>query len=449
MFSFPVDEVVVSANEHPLYLPFWPLIAWAYRTVLGVEATLVFLSERRQDDPFVRQLRAHGKVVLVRPVRDIPQAAQAKLARYHYAAQWDDRVIYIDDIDWIPIDRDWHVSKVAPRTPGSLLLIGSEVYGGEECGQAPASGMTAEGRVFRALFNPEGHLFPEYLQSLSGRPGPHREVRSRVNHEGMDCTTNELHLKDQTLFSDEALVVQLRAERPVPVTFVEREYTPGEDTIDRAAWPFSPQKLARGDYLGAHTGRPLSECLKGNLAICEYLRERYGGTSLPPLLEKVPQVDLDMVFSGSGIVEAAFQYVAATIDPARSSILEFGSGHVSTNYLTRYYWVTSVEDDLAFVNLYPAHYIYAPNGPGGWYNPDLICYGLSRYPPYLPYGLILVDGPVSSERRAGFIEHLGIFDLGVPVLVDDVGRDREKQIVWAVASRTGREPVWYDSFAVV
>ena len=449
MDRFPIDEVVVSANEHPLYLPFWPIVAWAYRTVFGVPATLVFLSERREDDPFIAQLCEYGNVVFVRPVPDIPQAAQAKLARYWYAARRGAAVIYIDDIDWIPIDRDWHLSKVASRAQGSLLLVGSEVYGGEEKGQAPASMMTAEGGVYRKLFNPDDLPFPAYLASLSGRAGRHREVRSRVNHEGMDCTTNQEHLDGQTLFSDEALVVRLREERPVPVTLVVRGYEPGVGTIDRASWPFSQQKLEHGGYLGAHTGRPLAECLKGNLAIVEYLRGRYGADDSPRLLDQSPGIDPDMTFDAR-FPRGALEWVLANVDPARLSVFEFGSGHVSTNYLTRYYWVTSVEDDLAFVNIYPAHYIYAPGKPGGWYDPDLVRYGMSRYPPYKPYGVFIIDGPVGSERRAGILANLaGIVDLRVPILVDDVSRDVEEGLVWEIASRAGREPTWYDGFAVI
>lgn len=435
--EFPVDQIIVSANEHWLYLPFWPLVAYAYKTLFpGVRVRLVFVSERREDDPFVTELRTHGEVVLQRPVNNIPQAAQTKLARYYIAAQQGSDVCYIDDIDWIPIDAEWHAKKVRARARGSLLLVGSEVYSGTEEGQVPASQMTAEGDVFRKLFNPDNIPYGAWIYRLGGKTGTHEDVLSRANHEGMDSTTAQDHLK-QPLFSDEALIMSLRKRHPVPVTHVERGYEPGVDTLDRSAWlAFDQAKLDSGGYLGAHTGRPYSAHKAGNDAILEHLRKRYGGGPLPaPLAPKTPKVDADMTFGGSGMTQEAFEWVCENI-PSGSIIFEFGSGHVSTNYLSRYYFMVSVESDLKFANLYPSHYIYAPLVKG-WYDVERLAYGLThrRLWERPAPALTIIDGPIGDRSRV--LEYTALLHLEKPILVDDVDREEEHQMAQTLAKRAG------------
>lgn len=456
-----VDLVILSANEHWLYLDFWPMASYAYRTAFpGVRVLLVFLSERHDDDPFVTQLREYGEVVVVAPVRDIPQAAQTKMVRYWHAARQGSAVCYIDDIDWIPIDREWHADKVAQRKPGSLLLVGQEVYGAGHDGQAPASQMTAEGDVFRALFNPDDLEFPSYLKSLGGRSERHQDIYSRVNHEGMESTTDQERLPGRYLFSDEALIVALRQECPVPVTSARRGYEPGKDTIDRACWEsLDLVKLARGGYIGAHTGRPWADCIAGNDAIVDYIRRRYAGDHLPSPITRGAKTDPDMTFQphltasdGSGMSREAFEWICQNVRTG-DSIMELGSGHTSTNYLSRYYWMLSFEHDLKYVNIYPSHYVYAPL-VGDWYDIGLAKFGLSHRRlipargPRRKFSLTIIDGPTRDGRLDGFLRNAALFDLTAPILVDRVSPG-ERTGVAALASCAGREPRWHGQFAVI
>lgn len=445
--TFPVDRVIVSSNEHWLYLDFWPFVAYAYRALFpGVRVTLAFVSERLESDPFVAQLREHGEVVLIRPIPDMPQSAQTKMARYWLAAQAGDDVVYIDDIDVIPIDAPWHAEKVAQRQPGTMLFIGAEVYG--KSGQVPASMMTGEGYLFRALFNPGDLSFPDYLDSLRGRTGEHRDIDSRVQHEGMDCNTTQERL-GTTLFSDEKLIMSLRSERPIPVTMVARSYETGRDTIDRSYMQhFDRARLEAGGYLTAHAGRPYGAYQAENDAIMDYIRRRYGAPPMPAPPVKPPGIDPDMEFGGSGLTREAFNWIAANI-PAGSFVVETGSGHVSTNYLSRRYWLASIEHDLRFVNIYPSHYIYAPLRDG-WYDPDWIRDGLvhSRFRGR-EVALLIVDGPIGSEPRAGILRHPDLFTFRSPMLIDDTGRETERAVALEIARRTGRPVQWFDSFAVV
>lgn len=270
------DRVVVGGDDNRFYLDFWPFIAYAYRTIFGVPTTLALVTDRRKSDPLVMELQRHGDVELIPTVTGYPIGSQAKMARFLVAATRGKEVCYIDDLDLIPIDREWHLAKTAQRAPGSMLLIGREVYGNAYPNQVPASMMTAEGHVFTQMlgFDPEYALTKEvverqlqYYWTLRARDDDHSNIKNPH-------------------FSDEALIVHLRAANKIAETHVERGYVTGRNTIDRGYWPFSQARLEEGGYIHAHTARPYRDYKAGNDAIMSYIKQRYGGAELPqPLSE--------------------------------------------------------------------------------------------------------------------------------------------------------------------
>lgn len=136
-------------------------------------------------------------------------------------------------------------------------------------------------------------------------------------------------------------------------------------------------------------------------------------------------------FGGSGITESMFDWILLNI-PKGKHILELGSGHVSTRFLSKHYVMTSVENDHEFINLYKSTYIYA-HLVDGWYSLDVL---RAQLP--LDYDLIIVDGPVGSEPRTGFLKHLNLFRQDVPIIVDDVWREAERNMAVALSAKLGR-----------
>jgi hypothetical protein len=350
------DRIVISANESWLYIDFWPIVSYAWRTIFPeARPTLAFLTERHDDDDFVLQLRRHGDVVLVRPTRTITQAAQAKMARYFVAAKFPDEVCMIDDIDAIPIDRDWHLARTAQRPPGTMLWVGSEVYGAAG-GQAPASMMTAEGKIFSKLFAIGELSFPDWLNTLKRGGVEHDNIESPVYNEGIECSTSPVRL-GQAMFSDEGLIVSIRKERDVHSTYMRRDYVVGRDTIDRSCLgQFSTENLEAGKYVTAHTGRPYVEHKKLNDQIIDYIRRRYGGKSSQLSLQRVPKIDPDMKFETEQ-EKSTFEAICKD-HKYGSMIVQQGSDHTLTNYLSRYYWVVAIEPRREMLNIYPAYYLF-------------------------------------------------------------------------------------------
>ena len=149
-----------------------------------------------------------------------------------------------------------------------------------------------------------------------------------------------------------------------------------------------------------------------------------------------------MNFGGSGISESMYKWIKDHL-PSGSHILELGSGDVSTKYLSELYRLTSVEDKAEFLNRHPSHYIHAPL-VNGWFDTAVLETQLPR-----DYDLILVDGPVGSEPRAGFIKNLGLFKTNVPIIVDDTWREVEKQMAVDLAVELGGELIVDEFWSVI
>lgn len=139
-------------------------------------------------------------------------------------------------------------------------------------------------------------------------------------------------------------------------------------------------------------------------------------------------------FGGWAISEQLFDWLLEVL-PEKSMILELGSGS-GTQQLAKYFRMVSVEHNPDFVGLYDSTYIYAPI-VNGWYDAAIIGEALSRLS--VRYDLLLVDGPPQQIGRAGILQNLELFDLTKPMVIDDVHRASEKQLLEILAQRAGRE----------
>lgn len=131
------------------------------------------------------------------------------------------------------------------------------------------------------------------------------------------------------------------------------------------------------------------------------------------------------------------------------TILELGSSK-RTAILAKDYQMVSVEHDANWLNLYDAYYIHAPL-IGGWYDTVI----LHRELPGIPYDLLLIGGPLGQIERSKILQHLNLFRLDVPIIVDDTHRPQEYLLIQCLAARLGlqyeiiRETKTQKSFGVI
>jgi hypothetical protein len=110
--------------------------------------------------------------------------------------------------------------------------------------------------------------------------------------------------------------------------------------------------------------------------------------------------------------------------PKGSTILELGSGDGTKLLLEAGYKLISIENNPEYFGKYHDDYILAKLHYE-WYDREAIVHGLYQR----QYDLIIVDGPKGSIARMGFWDNRDLFDLSVPIIVDDTVRSVEKEMV--------------------
>jgi hypothetical protein len=149
-------------------------------------------------------------------------------------------------------------------------------------------------------------------------------------------------------------------------------------------------------------------------------------------------------FGGAAMEKQLFDKIREIL-PDGKTILELGSG-TGTIELLRHYRMYSVEHDKRWLGKADTSYIYAPFA-GRWYDRQYLKAGLSG----VKYDLFLVDGPPTffpgihkswanrdKTLRLGLLKHLDLFDLSVPIILDDVERAAEGVLLAELAMHVGR-----------
>lgn len=122
-----------------------------------------------------------------------------------------------------------------------------------------------------------------------------------------------------------------------------------------------------------------------------------------------------------------FNWIIENI-PHNSTILELGSG-TGTHELGKIYDTHCIEDSKDWINKFPnLTYHYAPIKEG-WYDREW----LGNLPKN--YSLLILDGPRGAIGRTKILENLNLFNLEVPIIVDDTHREVEKNIAEQLISK--------------
>lgn len=272
------DRIIVSSDDSPYFLDFWPIVSIAWNKYFGVRPTLALVTKKNMSDDFVRHLSKFGDVVVVPQFDSIPIANQAKLARFFVASMFDNEVCMIEDIDTIPLQSDYVISKTSQRMKDRILAVGKEIH--PEIGKFPISNITAEGYLFKKIFNPNSVSYDQAINDLIGlRIFDHKEDL----------------MNDPTSFSDESLIRALIHVRGMQsyVQDVSRDVDIRKNWVDRSWWAIDENKLTAGEYVCCNFLRPLSENFSYVRPIIDHILERPAAEN--NLLQHASDFDLEKV----------------------------------------------------------------------------------------------------------------------------------------------------------
>ena len=102
-----VDRVILASDDNPDYLEFWPLMAKAWKQLIGVKPTLFLVA-----DESVQVDSTVGDVIRFEPVPGMKTSYQAQVIRILAPAFFENEVSIISDIDTLPINRDYFIKSV-------------------------------------------------------------------------------------------------------------------------------------------------------------------------------------------------------------------------------------------------------------------------------------------------------------------------------------------------
>jgi len=247
------DRVIVSCDDSH-FKDFWPIVskAWA-KYFPEAKVSLAFVTNRKEDDDLVIKMREYGDVHLFPVVDNIPTPNLAKMSRHILAGNFGDEVCMIEDIDTIPLQRNFILDRLSKREKGKMLFIGKEVYNGNgtDEGKFPISNITGESHFFKKIVNPDNLEYTDLFKSWCGvRVYDHKEA---IN--------NEPDLSGRFGFSDESLwrVLLKRYDMSEKdYIFIDRAVDVQKYWIDRSWWNIDQNMLVNDEYVCCNFLRPFS-----------------------------------------------------------------------------------------------------------------------------------------------------------------------------------------------
>ncbi|MDA3806315.1 MAG: hypothetical protein PF440_00235 [Thiomicrorhabdus sp.] len=140
--------------------------------------------------------------------------------------------------------------------------------------------------------------------------------------------------------------------------------------------------------------------------------------------------------NGWAISEELYGWLSKNLEQGKT-ILELGSG-AGTIELAKKYKVYSIEHDKKWVgHAKESNYLYAPIIQ----HPTCRWYSLKELETLkdLSYDLILVDGPPGNIGRIGFLHYINLFNIDVPIIIDDTNRKAEADLAKSIAKKLNKK----------
>lgn len=269
---YNIDQVIVSSDQSPRFLNFWPLVAKSWKERFNITSTLVLVSNRASDSQFLNLLQSFGSVLEVIAIPRVPLENQAKLARWYRACQSGESLVTIEDIDTIFLTSGYLKDRLQGINSETLRGIGSDVssYTDQihDISKFPASNFTGTGNLFSQLFNyQQGMNFRDFIWNFKDL----KKIDERAN------PFNPPHT-----FSDESLIRALRIQNNFQaIEVIPRDVNIFEEWIDRNWWPQKPPTNF-DKYICVNLLRPLWE----NRDACKFVLDIYFKEEYPWIIQE-------------------------------------------------------------------------------------------------------------------------------------------------------------------
>ena len=140
-----IDRVIMSSDDNPMYLDFWPVVAKAW-SKFGIRPTLALIA--RSD---VQVDESLGDVVRFEPVQGLSNALYAQAVRLLVPVLFEHEVSLISDIDMIPLSESYFKSSVCSIADDKFVVYRDNAYP-QNLHKYPMCYNVAKGLTFQELF---------------------------------------------------------------------------------------------------------------------------------------------------------------------------------------------------------------------------------------------------------------------------------------------------------
>lgn len=241
IYGFKLDRVIVASDANPMYLDFWPLVARAWKEVVGLKPTLVLIA-----DSTVTVDETIGDVIRFEPIPGISTALQAQVIRHLAPAYFEEEGCIISDMDMIPLSKKYFVDAVQ-HIPEDNFIIYTQLPPYDD--RITMCYNAAKGKVFKEVFN---------ITSV----GDIREIIKNWADLKLGWNTDEI-----------ALSTYLKAWPKYKKNCVYLNQDCADTRINRAHWSYDKKMLKNGLYRDSHLLRPYNEYKK---EIDAFVADLYG-----------------------------------------------------------------------------------------------------------------------------------------------------------------------------
>lgn len=232
---------VVSSNSNPEYLDFWPYIAKAWKSLIGLDPILLYIDKNEPPS----YLHDYGKVYYLEALKDWDIVQQSQCIRF-WAAKILDKPFIISDMDMLPISKDYYINHAEYIGDTGLISYSSDII---------------KYRWYRN--NPQ---YP--MCYLAGDTNSFIDVLdlNEYNHFDFLIRLKNMNIRsgtDQKFFYNQVTRKRFENIKHLERGWIEEKYATGR--LDKAIWPKSDYNIE--EYIDCHLPRPYSN----NLQMCNTL----------------------------------------------------------------------------------------------------------------------------------------------------------------------------------
>ncbi len=148
IYCLKINRVILSTDNNPVYMEFWPIVSKLWKDVIGVQPTLAFIADKS-----VKIDESLGDVIRFEPIPGISTATYAQCIRLLLPAYFEDEVCITSDIDMLPVNKDYFVNSIKGIPDDCFVNYKNGYY--ERDGsflQYPICYNVAKGKIFKEIF---------------------------------------------------------------------------------------------------------------------------------------------------------------------------------------------------------------------------------------------------------------------------------------------------------